>query len=240
MSNDLPAMRRHFQSGATKPYAVRRQQLLMLRQRLLQLEPEIAQALFTDLKKSREESYGTETGIVLAELNNTLKNLRKWMRPRRAGTNLVNLPSSSRIYRDPLGVVLIISPWNYPFQLSLIPLVGAIAGGNCIVLKPSELAPATAAVIERILTGIFPPGLIHVAQGEGSVILPALMSSFRFDHIFFTGSIPVGRSIYQQAAKDLVPVTLELGGKSPAVVESDAHIATAARRIAFAKFSNAG
>ncbi|HZE83094.1 MAG TPA: aldehyde dehydrogenase family protein, partial [Puia sp.] len=237
---DIQALRQFFQTGITRPHDWRRQQLLSLRAAVLEHQQDIAAALYTDLKKSPEEAYGTETGLLLAEINTTLKNLRSWMRPRRAGTNLLNLPSSSKIYRDPLGVVLIIAPWNYPFQLSLIPLVGAIAGGNCIVLKPSELAPATAAVIERILTGIFPPGLIHVAQGEGSVILPALMSSFRFDHIFFTGSIPVGRSIYQQAAKDLVPVTLELGGKSPAVVESDAHIATAARRIAFAKFSNAG
>jgi len=240
MTIDLPAMRHHFQSGATRPYAVRRQQLLRLKETLLQHEPDIAEALHTDLKKSREESYGTETGLVLAELNTTLKNLRKWMRPHRAGTNLVNLPSSSRIYRDPLGVVLIIAPWNYPLQLALVPLIGAIAGGNCAVVKPSEYAPATSAMLESMLAAIYPPEFVRVVQGDGADVITGMMRSFRFDHIFFTGSIPVGRTIYQQAAKDLVPVTLELGGKSPAVVEPDADIATTARRIVIGKFINAG
>ncbi|MBN9379312.1 MAG: aldehyde dehydrogenase [Chitinophagaceae bacterium] len=240
MSIDLPAMRRHFQSGATKPYAVRRQQLLLLKESLLQHEPAIAEALHADLKKSREESYGTETGLVLAELNNTLKNLRKWMRPRRAGTNLVNLPSSSRIYRDPLGVVLIIAPWNYPLQLALVPLIGAIAGGNCVVVKPSEYAPATSALLEKMLAAIYPLEYVGVVQGDGAAVVTSMMQSFRFDHIFFTGSIPVGQRVYQLAAKDLVPVTLELGGKSPVVVEHDADIATAARRIVIGKFINAG
>jgi len=240
MSIDLPAIRRHFQSGATRPYEVRRQQLLLLRENLLQHEPAIAEALYTDLKKSREEAYGTETGLVLAELNNTLKNLRKWMRPHRAGTNLVNLPSSSRIYRDPLGVVLIIAPWNYPVQLALIPLIGAIAGGNCAVVKPSEYAPATSALLEKMLTALYPPEYVRVVQGDGADVVTGMIQSFRFDHIFFTGSVPVGRRIYQLAAKDLVPVTLELGGKSPVVVEQDADVATAARRIVLGKFINAG
>lgn len=240
MSIDLPAMRRHFQSGATMPYAVRRRQLLLLREALLQHEPAIAEALYSDLKKSREESYGTETGLALAELNNTLKNLRKWMRPRRAGTNLVNLPSSSRIYRDPLGVVLIIAPWNYPLQLALVPLIGAIAGGNCAVVKPSEHAPATSALLEKMLAAIYAPEYVRVVQGDGAEVVTGMMRSFRFDHVFFTGSASVGRAIYQLAAKDLVPVTLELGGKSPVVVEQDADLATAARRIVIGKFINAG
>jgi aldehyde dehydrogenase (NAD+) len=239
-NKELLRLRSYFQSGATRSYGWRRQQLLLLKQAILRHEDEIHQALYTDLKKSPEEAYGTETGLVLAEINTTLRNLRKWMRPRAVRTNLVNLPSSSRIYRDPLGTVLIIAPWNYPFQLSLIPLAGAIAGGNCVVLKPSELAPATAAILEKILTGIFPGEFIRVIPGDGAVVVPALIRSFRFDHIFFTGSISVGRSIYQLAAQDLVPVTLELGGKSPVVVESDADIKTAARRIALGKFTNAG
>ena len=240
LNKNLLLLRSYFQSGATRSYGWRRQQLLLLKQAILRHEDEIHQALYTDLKKSPEEAYGTETGLVLAEINTTLRNLRKWMRPRAVRTNLVNLPSSSRIYRDPLGTVLIIAPWNYPFQLSLIPLAGAIAGGNCVVLKPSELAPATAAILEKILTGIFPGEFIRVIPGDGAVMVPALIRSFRFDHIFFTGSISVGRSIYQLAAQDLVPVTLELGGKSPVVVESDADIKTAARRIALGKFTNAG
>lgn len=274
---ELLPLRQYFQSGATRSYEWRKQQLLLLRQAIVEHEQEIYQALYADLKKSPEEAYGTETGLVLAEINNTLKHLRKWMRPRSVRTNLVNLPSSSKIYRDPLGTVLIIAPWNYPFQLSIIPLAGAIAGGNCVVLKPSELAPATAAVLEKILTRIFPAGIpdasstaasdgssasaldtsstatldarvnsgspfgfLKVIQGDGSIVVPALLRSFRFDHIFFTGSIPVGRSIYQLAAQDLVPVTLELGGKSPVVVERDADLKTAARRIALGKFTNAG
>ena len=162
------------------------------------------------------------------------------MKPRRTGTNLVNIPSSSTIYRDPLGVVLILSAWNYPLQLLLIPLVGAIAGGNCAVLKPSGVAPATAAIIEKMIREIYPPEYINLLPGDGAEVVPAAMQAFRFDHVFYTGSIPVGRSIYQAAAKDLIPVTLELGGKSPAVIEQDADIASAAKRIAVGKFSNAG
>jgi aldehyde dehydrogenase (NAD+) len=237
---DLPAMRRHFQTGITRPYAWRIQQLQALKRAIRENEPGIHSALYADLKKSPEESYGTETGLVLAELNTALKQLRKWMRPRSVRTNLLNWPSSSRIYRDPLGVVLIIAPWNYPFQLSILPLVGAIAAGNCVVLKPSELTPATAALVEKIVLQIFPSDYIRVVQGDGSAVIPALMGTFRFDHVFFTGSIPVGRTIYRLAADGLIPVTLELGGKSPVVVENDAHIQSAARRIAVAKFTNAG
>jgi len=239
-SRDLLPLREYFRSGITRPYAWRRQQLLLLRQAVMEQEQEINKALYADLKKSPEETYGTETGLLLAEINHILKNLRRWMRPRSARTNLVNLPSSSRVFRDPLGVVLIVAPWNYPFQLSLIPLAGAIAGGNCAVLKPSEMAPATAAILEKILTGIYPAGYVRVVQGDGAQVISAMMRSFRFDHIFFTGSIPVGRAIYQLAAESLIPVTLELGGKSPVVVESDADIKTAARRIVLGKFTNAG
>ena len=162
------------------------------------------------------------------------------MRPERRGTNLVNLPSSSYIIKDPLGVVLIIGAWNYPFQLLLVPLVGAIAGGNCAVIKPSELAPATAAIVEKIMSETFSADYMLTVQGNGAEVVPAMMNNFRFDHIFYTGSIPVGKSIYQLAAKDLIPVTLELGGKSPAVVEADANLKVAARRISIGKFINSG
>jgi aldehyde dehydrogenase (NAD+) len=237
---DLQQQRRFFDSGATRSYEWRRQQLQNLQQAIIKHEDQIHQALYTDLKKSPEESYASETGLVLSEIRHTLAHLKKWMRPRSVGTNLVNWPSSSRIYRDPLGVVLVIAPWNYPLQLALLPLAGAIAAGNTVVLKPSELAPATAAIIEKVLTGIFPTEYVRVIQGEGSVVVPALLKDFRFDHIFFTGSVPTGRSIYQLAAKNLTPVTLELGGKSPTVVEKDADLATAARRIILGKFLNAG
>ncbi len=234
------SMRIYFESGATRSYAFRKSRLLQLKQAVLQHEEEIYTALYTDLKKSREEAYATELGLLLAEINSAIKNLSKWMKPKSAATDLVNLPSSSKIYRDPLGVVLIISPWNYPFQLLLIPLVGAIAGGNCAVLKPSEFAGATASVIGKIISSFFSQEYIHVMPGDGAEIIPAMMQSFRFDHVFYTGSIPVGKIIYQLAAKDLVPVTLELGGKSPAIVESDADIHVAAKRIALGKFINTG
>ncbi len=237
---DLPAIRDYFESGHTRSYLFRRQQLQLLKQAVLKYEREIGDALFKDLRKSPEEAYATETGMVLSEINVALKNLKKWMRPQRTRTNLVNFPSSGRIYRDPLGVILIISPWNYPLQLLLIPLAGAIAGGNCAVVKPSEFAPATAAILEKILGEIYPGNYIQVLQGNGAEVVPAMMNSFRFDHIFYTGSVQVGRVIYQLAAKDLVPVTLELGGKSPAVVESDADLKISARRIAVGKFANAG
>jgi len=236
----LSSMRTYFESGAALSYEFRKNQLLQLKQAVLQHEEEIYTALYADLKKSREEAYATELGLLLAEINSAIKNLSKWMRPKSVATDLVNLPSSSKIYRDPLGVVLIISPWNYPFQLLLIPLVGAIAGGNCVVLKPSEFAPATVSVIEKIISKIFSQEYVHVVQGDGAEVIPAMMQLFRFDHVFYTGSIPVGKIVYQLAAKDLVPVTLELGGKSPAVVENDADIAVSVRRIVVGKFLNAG
>jgi aldehyde dehydrogenase (NAD+) len=237
---DLPAIRDYFESGHTRSYSFRRQQLQLLKQTVLKYEKEIGDALYRDLRKSPEEAYATETGMVLAEINVLLKNLRKWMKPTKARTNLMNFPSSGKIHHVPLGVVLIVSPWNYPLQLLLIPLAGAIAGGNCAVVKPSELAPATAMILQKIIGEIYPGNYIQVRLGDGAGVVPAMMESFRFDHIFYTGSIQVGRAIYQLAAKDLIPVTLELGGKSPAVVESDADLRTSARRIAVGKFSNAG
>ena len=237
---DPGQVRRYIDTGAARAYAFRLAQLKKFRAVLIQHEEDIYNALYTDLKKSREEAYASELGLLLAEINGAIKHLHSWMRPKRAGTNIVNLPSSSKLYRDPLGVVLIIAPWNYPLQLLLIPLVGAIAGGNGAVLKPSELAPATAAIIEKIITASFSNEYVQVVQGDGATVVPAMMNAFRFDHIFYTGSIPVGKIIYLLAAKDLVPVTLELGGKSPAIVEADADIKTAARRIVLGKFLNAG
>jgi aldehyde dehydrogenase (NAD+) len=162
------------------------------------------------------------------------------MKPQKVRTNLMNLPSKSFVYKEPLGVVLIIGPWNYPLQLLFTPLVGAIAAGNCVVLKPSEFAPATSAVMKSIIEESLSKEYILYAEGEGASIIPLMMDAFRFDHIFYTGSIPVGKFIYEMAAKQLVPVTLELGGKSPCVVESDAKVTVAAKRIALTKFSNAG
>lgn len=176
----------------------------------------------------------------MAEINLALRSLPHWMQQEKVRTNFVNFPSTSFILREPLGVVLIISPWNYPLQLLFTPLIGAIAAGNCIVLKPSEQTPATARVMGDIIQEIFSKEYILYVEGDGAEVVPALMNNFRFNHVFYTGNTTVGKLIYQMAATQLTPVTLELGGKSPCVVDSDANIPVAARRIAVTKFSNAG
>src|SRR2546421_845980 len=236
----LNALRTYYGSGATKSYDFRKAQLKKLKTSLLRHEQQLHDAVYTDLKKSPEECWVTETGFLLSEINVCLKNLRQWMQPEKVPTNLVNFPSTSYVLQEPLGVVLIIGPWNYPLQLLFTPLAGAIAAGNCVVLKPSEFAPSTAEVMEKIIRETFAPEYILCVQGDGAEIVPAMMKDFRFDHVFYTGSTAVGKIVYKMAAEQLVPVTLELGGKSPAVVEKDANIRVAARRIAMTKFSNAG
>jgi len=238
--NELEKMRDYYRSRATRPYEFRRNQLLKLRKLLHQYEEEIYDALHTDLGKNREEAFASELGLVQSEISFALKNLHHWMEPREVPTSLVNFPSSSTIYRDPLGVVLIIAPWNYPLNLTMIPMVGALAGGNCVVLKPSEFTPAASAIIDRIILEAFSPEYVKVVHGEGIEVIPAMLEAFRFDHIFFTGSLPVAKSIYKMAAEKLVPVTLELGGKSPGIVEKDANLKVAARRLVMGKFLNSG
>jgi aldehyde dehydrogenase (NAD+) len=230
----------YFESGITRSYSFRRNQLLILKKAILDNEKELHSALYNDLKKNPEEAWVTETGFIIAEINHTIKHLKKWMKPEKAGTNLVNLPSKSFIYKEPLGVVLIIGPWNYPLQLLFAPLVGAIAAGNCVVLKPSEHAPSTAEAIQKLIESVFPKEYILCVQGEGSEVIPQLMETFHFNYMFYTGSTYIGKIIYEMAARQLIPVTLELGGKSPCVIEQDANIKIAAKRIALAKFSNAG
>ncbi|MEO7307062.1 MAG: aldehyde dehydrogenase [Ferruginibacter sp.] len=238
--DNLIQMRNYFNSGITKPYSFRKDQLIKLRDSVKKYEKQIHEALYADLKKSPEECWVTETGFLLSEINNTLKHLKSWMQPETVSTNLLNLPSKSFVMQEPLGVVLIISPWNYPFQLLLTPLVGAIAAGNGVMLKASEFAPATAAIMKIIIEENFDKNYIQLVEGDGATVIPEMMNNFTFDHVFYTGSTSVGKIIYKMAAERLVPVTLELGGKSPCVVESDANIEVTARRIAFAKFSNAG
>jgi aldehyde dehydrogenase (NAD+) len=236
----LTPLREYYDSGATKPIDFRIRQLKALKQLVIKSEASIADALQKDLHKSQEEAYATETGLLLAEISHALSHLRKWMAPVSVKTSFANIPSSSKIYRDPLGVVFIIAPWNYPFQLVMIPLIAAIAAGNCVVVKPSEMAPATADLIEKMITEIFPANYVLVVKGPGDKVIPPMLDSFRFDHIFYTGSTFVGRQIYKLAADKLVPVTLELGGKSPVVVEPDADLFVTARRITFGKWLNAG
>jgi aldehyde dehydrogenase (NAD+) len=240
MKERLQLLRKFFDDYSTLSYEFRKQQLQKLKAAVVQHEKELFDALYSDLKKSAEESWVTEVGFLIAEINHTLKHLRDWMKPTKVRTNLVNIPSQSSVYKEPLGVVLIIGPWNYPLQLLFTPLVGAIAAGNCAVLKPSEFAPATAAVMKKIVEENFSSDYIQYAEGDGSIIVPEMVNSFRFDHIFYTGSTEVGRQVYEMAAKQLIPVTLELGGKSPCIVESDANLSVSAKRIALAKFSNAG
>lgn len=229
-----------FDGGKTRSVPFRKEQLRKLKEAILAHEEQINAALYKDLRKSEYESFGSEIGQVIKEIDFILKNLDRWARPQSVPTPMMFLPSSSRIYRDPLGIVLIIAPWNYPLLLTLSPLISAIAGGNTAVIKPSEESQHTALIIEKIITSIFPPSYVHVVQGIGGEIIPAMMESVRFDHVFFTGSTFVGQKIMEMAAKKLVPVTLELGGKSPCIVDPSANLDYAAKKIIWSKLMNAG
>lgn len=233
-------LQQYFKQGNTQSISFRKQQLLALKQSLLKHEHAIYEALYLDLKKEKEEAYITELGFVLNEINYCLKKIDAWAKPKRVSTNLLNLPSSSFIYNEPKGVVLIIGPWNYPLQLLFAPLVGAMAAGNTVVLKPSEFAPATSAIMKQIMAETFTPNYILYVEGDGATVIPEMMNSFVFDHVFYTGSTAVGKIINQNAAPNLVPTTLELGGKSPAVITQYANLQVAAKRIAVVKFSNCG
>jgi aldehyde dehydrogenase (NAD+) len=237
---DLEVLRRHFHSGATLPYRARRDALRTLKRALKDNEEALLATLQADMRKPRFEAYMAEIGQVHAELEHALRNLQAWMEPQGVPNNLSLWPATGAVYPRPLGVVLLIAPWNYPAVLALVPLIGAVAAGNCAVLKPSEEAPQTAQVLERIIGQAFAKEHVMVVHGIGSDVVPPLIDGFRFDHIFFTGSVPVGRSILAQAAKQLVPVTLELGGKSPAIVDRRVDLERAVRRIAWSKFFNAG
>jgi len=237
---NLIQMKSYFDSGVTRPYTFRKEQLKKLQDAVKKYESRLHKALYTDLKKSPEECWVTETGFLLSEVSNILKHLKNWMQPEMVATNLLNIPSKSFVMQEPLGVVLIISPWNYPFQLLMTPMAGAIAAGNCAVLKSSEFAPATSAVMKQMIEETFDKNYIQFVEGDGATVIPEMMNNFTFDHVFYTGSTVVGKIIYKMAAERLVTVTLELGGKSPCIVEDDANIKVTAKRIAFAKFSNAG
>lgn len=234
----LQKQRDYFRSGQTRPLAFRRDCLRRLRQGLIDREDEINQALQADLNKSPFESYMTELGIVLAEISFMEKRLAGWVKPRPVRTPPVLLPARSFILAEPRGLVLIMAPWNYPFQLTLNPLVAALAAGNCCVLKPSAYAPATSRLVARILGDLFPPEHVAVVEGGREENL-ALLDQV-FDYIFFTGSPGVGRVVMEAAARHLTPLTLELGGKSPVIVDQTAKLELAARRIAFGKVLNAG
>jgi aldehyde dehydrogenase (NAD+) len=236
----VAAQKDFFNSGVTRPYAFRKAQLGVLTSAIKRMEKEILEALHSDLRKSEFEAYGTEVGFVYKDIAHTLDHLRQWMQPKHVNTPIMFAPASSRIHPDPLGTVLIISPWNYPFQLMIAPLVAAIAGGNTVILKPSEMAPATEEVIEKLVGETFEPEYIAVIKGAGQCLGPQLIERHHLDHIFYTGSTQVGRIIMGHAARQLTPVTLELGGKSPCIVDETADIKWAAKKITWGKWINAG
>ena len=239
---ELPALiarqRAFFQSGRTLAADHRRQSLRALLEAIESNEQILLDALHADLRKSAHDAFAAELGMVTGEIRHALKNLSSWTRPKKIRESWMAWPSSSCVRPEPMGVALIMGPWNYPLQLLLGPLVGAIAAGNCAVLKPSEFAPHTASAIARLIGEIFPLEFVAVVQGDESVA--AAMLREKFDAIFFTGSTRVGREVMAAAAKHLTPVTLELGGKCPAIVCADADIEITARRIVWGKFLNAG
>lgn len=234
----IDQQRIYFASGATRSYTFRKNALERLKKTILEHEKSIYEALHADLHKSEGETFLSEIGIVLREIDTHLKHLRAWMRPKRVGTPLFMKPSRSRIVCEPYGVVLIMAPWNYPFQLTLAPLVGAIAAGNCAVLKPSPYTPHVSTVIRQIVESAFTPEHVTVVEGHRDTNTELLAQ--RWDYIFFTGSPSMGKVVMQAAAEHLTPVTLELGGKSPCIVDSTANCDIAARRIVWGKFLNAG
>ena len=234
----IARLRRSFETGITRSAEWRRHQLERLQALMEENEAEILAALRTDLGKPTFEAWGAENRALLNSLELAQKHLTAWMKPRKIGAPLAVQPSTARIYPEPLGVVLVIAPWNYPLQLALEPLVGAIAAGNCAVVKPSEVTPATSALMARLVPRYLDPECIAVV--EGGVPQTTALLAQRFDHIFYTGNGTVGRVVMAAAAKNLTPVTLELGGKSPCIVDDDVDLEVAAHRIVFGKFANAG
>ena len=232
------AQREFFLTGMSRKYDFRREQLQRLQRAMKQWARPLFDALWQDLHKSEQEATLTELSIVEGEIRNHLRHLKRWMRPERRSTPLKMMPSRSRVVSEPLGTALIISPWNYPVQLLLNPLVGAISAGCTAVLKPSPYTPNVARVIEQMITATFDEKYIAVVQGNRDVNTSLLEQ--RYDVIFFTGSPSLGRIVMQAAAKHLTPVVLELGGKSPCIVDKGANVKIAAQRIAWGKTLNAG
>lgn len=234
----MEAQKQFFLQGHTRAASARIHALTKLIHAIQQYEHEITDALQRDLHKSETEAYITEIGFVLMEARHTIKSLKRWMKPKRVKTPITHFGSRSRIMPEPYGTTLIIAPWNYPFQLAVAPLIGALAAGNTAIIKPSEWAPHTSALLAKLITSVFPRE--HVAVVEGAVEESEALLKLPFDYIFFTGSTAIGKKVMQAAAEQLIPLTLELGGKSPCIVHHDADLALAAKRIAFGKWTNAG
>lgn len=238
IENIISGQREFFSTGNTRAVDFRLRTLKSLKAAIVANEQQINEALQKDLRKPLMESYTSEIGFVINEINCALKNLRKWTRPARVLPSFMVFPSRSFVLNEPYGVALIIGAWNYPFQLTLGPLVGAVAAGNCCIVKPSELAPESSRIVSKIIGEAFDGA--HVAAVEGGVDAGRNLLEQKFDKIFFTGSPGVGKIVAEMAAKHLTPVTLELGGKSPCIVDRDAEFDAAARRILWGKFLNAG
>lgn len=238
LSERLQLQRHFFRTGATRSLAFRLSMLTFLRQAIETHEVAIYEALKQDLNKGQHDAFTTEIGFVYGEIQRMERQLRRLARPKRVATPLLHIGSKSEIQYEPYGNVLVIAPWNYPFQLALAPVIGAIAAGNTVVLKPSELTPNVSRVLREVFETAFHERFGIVIEGDAEVS-SALLNE-RFDYIFFTGSTRVGKIVHQAAAKHLTPVTLELGGKSPTIVHKDADLRLAAKRIAWGKWLNAG
>ena len=230
--------RNFFYSGKSKDIAFRKENLKKFRSAIIRYESKMKDALRLDLGKSPTESYETEIGIVLSELNYTLRHFEKWAKKKRVHTPLLHFPSKSYIITEPLGNSLIMSPWNYPVQLTLVPLIGAISSGCTAVVKPSRYSGETSLVLKEMIEEIFDEEYIALFLGGRDVNTELL--SYKWDYIFFTGSVNVGRIVAEKAAKDLTKTTLELGGKSPVIIDESADLKRTTTRLAFAKFINEG
>ena len=228
----------YFNSNVTKPVVFRLEQLKKLRNVLKANEPKLTEAVYKDFQKGSFNTFLTEFAGVYTALNDAIKNLSKWAKIKRAGTGMVNSPGSSYIIPEPLGVALVIGSWNYPVNLTLVPAIAALAAGNTVVLKPSELSGHTSTALSEIISSNFDAHYLAVVEGGVAETTELLAQSF--DKIFFTGSVPVGKIVYQAAAKNLIPVTLELGGKSPLIIAPDANLKTVIKRLVWGKFVNAG
>lgn len=233
----IQKQREFFKTGKTKDVNFRLKQLQILKQAVQENKEAVFKALKADLHKAEFEAYITEIGTI-KDIEYAIKHIRSWTKPQKVPVSLQFFPGTARIYPEPLGVVLIISPWNYPFSLTISPLIGAIAAGNCAIIKPSEIATHTSRLMSEIIQKYFDPAYITVV--EGGVETSQQLLAEKFDHIFFTGGTAVGKIVMEAAAKNLTPVTLELGGKSPCIVDTDINIEHTARRITWGKFINAG
>jgi aldehyde dehydrogenase (NAD+) len=238
ISQVVATARNAFESGKTRPLAWRKAQLVAMIKMLEENADEFSAALKQDLGRGTEEAWLYDIGFSITEIELIIKNLKKWTEPRKVSTPLVSMPGSSHRIPQPLGVVLVIAPWNYPIQLLMIPVAGAIAAGNAVVMKPSEVSSATSAVLGKLVPQYFDKDAIAIV--EGAVPETTQLLAEKFDHIFYTGNGTVGRVVMRAAAENLTPVTLELGGKSPTIVDKSANLAVAGRRIAWAKYVNAG